>query len=97
MARGSVCTAPLCLLDDHCGQTLAAVPAVVVALVIGGMIVGTVEGLVVVVGVGFALVVMVIGVVGVGVVTGGGFGLVVAVVVVVEFGVVVVEVVAGLG
>ena len=57
MALGSGCTAPLFLLDDHCGRTLAAVPAVVVASVVGGMIVGTVVDLVVVIGEGFVLVV----------------------------------------
>ena len=89
MALGSGRTAPLFLLDDHCGQTLAAVPAVVVALGIGGMIVGVVGGFVVVIGGGCVFVVAVVVVVGFGVV-------VVAVVVVgIEDGVVV-DVVAGL-
>ena len=89
MALGSGRTSPLFLRDDHCGQTLAAVPAVVVTLEIGGMIVGVVGGFVVVIGGGLVVVVAVVVVVGFGVV-------VVAVVVVgIEDGVVV-EVVAGL-
>ena len=58
-ALGSGCTAPLFLagVPALCGLTLAAAPAVVVALVVGGMIVGTVVDLVVVIGEGFVLVV----------------------------------------
>ena len=57
-ALGSGRTAPLFLagVPARCGLTLAAAPAVVVALVVGGMIVGTVVGLVVVIGEGFVLV-----------------------------------------